>query len=106
MAFKDAQISNLINTSVICAKIEAKGNVGFCKGDSGGALTLTNSNREYVVIGVVSAKFRHDITNPCESIYPGIYTRVNEPEHLNFINCHAFGIGCDRKFFIRFLNYW
>ena len=69
----------------ICAG-DARGDVGSCKGDSGGPLIYYNSRADppfYLLIGVL-----HGSSDQCEderTDAPGIFARVNHPEIFDFI---------------------
>ena len=61
----------------------------ICPGDSGGALASTEDSK-YVIIGVVSSKLTTHPSRPCDSYYPGIYVRVDNPNIFDFIKSKAF----------------
>ena len=80
-----AKLPKLFQSDLICAGYEA-GVSTSCPGDSGGPLVVFDSQtRCYTQIGVVSG-------GVCGStIYHGAFTRLEDPQVLDFIYRYAFG---------------
>ena len=59
---------------------------GSCKGDSGGPLVIFNTpNYRYIQVGVVVGGLIQDCGSKESRHHPGIYTRLDHPEIMNFL---------------------
>ena len=82
-------IPNGFDSSIFCAAVET-GTEASCRGDSGAPLFRYEafngnlSDFRYVQIGTL-----HGSINSCDSTYPGIYSRLEEPSILAFIKSHG-----------------
>ena len=66
------------------------GRQGSCEGDSGGPLVIFDTSEGdgfHIQVGLV-----HGAVGDCgDSVFPGIFVRIENYEVLSFINKHAFG---------------
>ena len=75
-------LPNLFQDDLLCAGSRV-GNQGPCRGDSGGPIMIQDLvSQKWTQIGMVAGGVR-DCGDPD---YPEIYTRLNHPAVLNFIN--------------------
>ena len=76
------EIPQLFQDNLMCAGVN-NGNVGACKGDSGGPLMYKDEDFEkYIQIGTV----RGAVGECGEKDYPGIFVRVDHPSIWKFIS--------------------
>ena len=76
------EIPQLFQDNLMCAGVN-NGNVGACKGDSGGPLMYKDEDLEkYIQIGTV----RGAVGDCGEKDYPGIFVRVDHPSIWKFIS--------------------
>ena len=81
------KLPKLFKSDLICAGYEARNGVNTsCPGDSGGPLVLFDSRRLcYIQIGIAAG-------GHCGSTkYHGAFTRLEDPQVLDFIYRYAFG---------------
>ena len=80
-------LPKLFQPHILCAGNQAT-KQGSCSGDSGGPLMIFDTNTNiYVQIGIVAGGIN---LNDCGNTnFPGVYTRLDHPEILNFIHTHA-----------------
>ena len=80
-------VTQLFTTNLICAGSTIQG-IGSCNGDSGGPLMKYHSYEEYYE--AIAVTKGGDARTSCGS-FPGIYTRLDDPEVFYWVQKVAFG---------------
>ena len=81
-------VTQLFTTNLICAGSTIQG-IGSCNGDSGGPLMKYHSYEEYYE--AIAVTKGGDARTSCGS-FPGIYTRLDDPEVFYWVQKVAFGV--------------